>query len=64
MAGERMRKTYYDCIFFRSSANVFGGCKHPSATSACLYEYTKECGMGRSRIKQGKKLRRIYDKDR
>jgi hypothetical protein len=44
-----MRKTYYDCLYFKKCGNVFGGCKHPRATSACFYEYTEECKKGKSR---------------
>ena len=47
--GGKMRKTYYDCIYFRRTGNIFGGCKHPKAKGACIYSYTKECEFGKSR---------------
>ena len=44
-----MRKVYYDCIYFKRTGNIFGGCKHKDATSACIYQHTEECQKGISR---------------
>ena len=63
-AREKMRKAYYDCKFFKSTGNAFGGCKHPNATGACIYEYTDECRIGEGRIVQNREILGHNDKRR
>lgn len=59
-----MRKAYYDCIYFKSTGNVFGGCNHQDATVACMYEYTDECRIGKSRIVRNREILGHNDKRR
>lgn len=40
-----------NCKHFKSCGNVFGGCKHPKAISACLHTYIDECSMSERKYK-------------
>lgn len=45
-----MAKAYY-CKYFSSVGNVYGGCKHPKATSACLHYDIDKCNKSERRYK-------------
>jgi len=48
-----MRKSKaVNCNFFRKRGNVFGGCTHPKATSACLSFYLQDCDKSKKRLAQ------------
>lgn len=48
----RRKSKVINCVYFRQSGNVFGGCKHPSATSGCLGEYLDNCDRAKSRFRR------------
>ena len=39
----RRKAKVINCRYFKQYGKAMGGCKHPKATSACLYRYIDEC---------------------
>jgi len=50
----KRRAKVINCKYFKSCGNVYGGCKHPKATSACLFDYIDKCSMSEKRYKTNK----------
>jgi len=40
-----------NCKYFKSCGNVFGGCKHPKAVSACIFQYIDDCDKSERKYK-------------
>ena len=40
-----------NCKYFKDCGNVWGGCKHPNAVSACLNKYIDECDKSERKYK-------------
>lgn len=47
----KRRAKVVNCKHFKSCGNVFGGCKHPKAKTACLHTYIDECNMSERKYK-------------
>jgi len=47
----KRRLKVINCKYFKQSGNVMGSCKHPEATSACLYRFIDECNMSKRKYK-------------
>ncbi len=45
------RAKVVNCKYFKSCGNVMGGCKHPKATSACLFCYLDDCDKSERKYK-------------
>lgn len=52
MEKKKRKSKACNCLFFRSTGNVFGGCKHPKYRRACIETYLDDCQEGVSRFRK------------
>jgi hypothetical protein len=49
-----MKAKSFNCRYFKKTGNVFGGCSHTDATSACLDKYIDDCHRSERKYKTKK----------